>query len=107
MSRPDKTPRPNHARTRHLAKRVRITFSLAQPEAQEVYVCGDFNQWSSESLRMIRQPATGGWVKSLTLEPGRYQYKFLADGKWLHDPDASENIANQYGSLNSVVEVLA
>jgi len=105
MSRSDKTSPSNNGRARKQSKRVTVTFSLEMPEAHDVYVCGDFNLWASESLRMIRQPDSDGWVKHLTLEPGRYQYKFLVDGEWLHDPAASENVTNQYGSLNSVVEV--
>jgi 1,4-alpha-glucan branching enzyme len=86
-------------------ERVEVTFSLDRSGAQEVYLCGDFNQWSPTSLRMIRQGASDRWAKRLTLAPGRYQYKFVVDGKWVHDPEASENVSNQHGSLNSVVEV--
>jgi hypothetical protein len=39
------------------------------------------------------------------LEPGRYEYKFVMDGKWIHDSRAGENVANASGSLNSVLEV--
>ena len=86
-------------------ERVEVTFSLDRPGAQEVYLCGDFNEWSPTSLRMIRQGASDRWAKRLTLAPGRYQYKFVVDGKWVHDPGASENVRNHHGSLNSVMEV--
>lgn len=86
-------------------KRVEVTFSLDRPGAQEVYLCGDFNQWSATSLRMIRHGASDYWEKRLTLAPGRYQYKFVVDREWVHDPEASENVRNQHGSLNSVMEV--
>jgi hypothetical protein len=39
------------------------------------------------------------------LGPGRYQYKFLVDGEWIVDPAASQNVANAFGTLNSVLEV--
>jgi 1,4-alpha-glucan branching enzyme len=86
-------------------KLVEVTFSLDRPGAQEVYLCGDFNQWSATSLRMIRHGASGHWEKRLTLAPGRYQYKFVVDGEWIHNPGASENLPNHHGSLNSVMEV--
>jgi len=86
-------------------KLVEVTFSLNRPGAEEVYLCGDFNQWSPTSLRMIRHDSSGHWEKRLTLTPGRYQYKFVVDGEWVHDPKASENIPNHNGSLNSIVEV--
>lgn len=86
-------------------KSVEVTFSLDRPGAQEVYLCGDFNQWSPTALRMIRFGASDHWEKRLTLAPGRYYYKFLVDGEWVNDPEASENVPNHHGSLNSVKEV--
>ena len=47
----------------------------------------------------------GRWEVPLALRPGRYQYKFVVDGQWLHDPNARENLPNQHGSLNSVIQV--
>jgi 1,4-alpha-glucan branching enzyme len=47
----------------------------------------------------------GRWEATVALQPGRYQYKFIVDGQWLHDPNARENVANPHGSLNSVMEV--
>ena len=47
----------------------------------------------------------GRWEATLALRPGRYQYKFFADGRWIHDPAAQENVPNEHGSLNSVVNV--
>jgi len=47
----------------------------------------------------------GHWETTVALAPGRYQYKFLVDGEWLPDPAAQKNVPNEYGSLNSVVEV--
>ena len=82
-----------------------VDFVLECIGAEHVYVCGDFNQWRPTSLRMIGNMDAGLWEKRLILPPGRHEYKFVVDGKWLHDPDAHENVRNIYGSLNSVVEV--
>ena len=82
-----------------------INFVLDHNGAEHVYLCGDFNDWKPASLRMIGNPDAGLWEKRLTLPPGRYEYKFIVDGKWVHDPDARKNIPNIFGSLNSVVEV--
>ena len=86
-------------------KLIEVTFSLDRPGAQEVYLCGEVNQWSAVSLRMIRHGASEHWEKRLTLAPGRHQYKFVVDGEWIHDPEAAENVPNQHGSLNSIMEV--
>jgi 1,4-alpha-glucan branching enzyme len=82
-----------------------VGFVLEHPNAEHVYVCGDFNDWHPTCLRMIGNADDGLWEKLLTLTPGRYEYKFVVDGNWLHDPDVRENVSNIYGSLNSVVEV--
>ncbi len=82
-----------------------VDFVLECNGAEHVYVCGGFNDWHPACLRMIGNPDAGLWEKRLLLPPGRHEYKFVVDGKWLHDPDAGENVSNIYGSLNSVVEV--
>jgi 1,4-alpha-glucan branching enzyme len=88
---------------RHI--KIEVEFVLERFGAEQVYICGDFNGWQPASLRMIGQSEAGLWEKRLPLQPGRYEYKFLVDGHWVHDPDARENIPNVYGSLNSVVDV--
>lgn len=69
-------------------------------------MCGGFNGWSPEATPMNRQ-AGGLWETSLALPPGRYEYKFVVDGAWLPDPNAREQVYNEFGTLNSVVEVRA
>lgn len=87
------------------AARQEVAFILSSPEAEEVYLCGDFNQWSPHSLPMIRHGEDHWWEKHLVLEPGRYEYKFIVNGVWIHNPDAPQNVPNAFGSLNSVMEV--
>jgi 1,4-alpha-glucan branching enzyme len=82
-----------------------VDFVLECSGAEHGYVCGGFNDWHPTCRRMIGNPDPGLWEKRLLLPPGRHEYKFVVDGKWLHDPDAGENVFNIYGSLNSVVEV--
>jgi 1,4-alpha-glucan branching enzyme len=82
-----------------------VAFILSSPEAEAVYLCGDFNQWSLHSLPMISQGKGQRWEKRLVLAPGRYEYKFIVNGVWIHNPDALENVPNVHGSLNSVMEV--
>jgi 1,4-alpha-glucan branching enzyme len=84
-----------------------VDFVLECNGAEHVYVCGSFNNWHPTCLRMIGSPDAGLWQKRLIIPPGRHEYKFVVDGKWMHDLDARENVPNIYGSLNSVVEVEA
>jgi 1,4-alpha-glucan branching enzyme len=85
--------------------KVEVEFILGHCGAEHVCICGDFNGWQADNLRLIGNPNGGLWEKRLPLQPGRYGYKFLVDGEWVHDPNASENVSNAFGSLNSVVNV--
>ncbi len=80
-------------------------FTLERPDAKIVYLCGDFNDWSPRSLRMFRRGGTGPWERCVALEPGHYEYKFIVDGEWIHDPASRENRPNPCGSFNSVIHV--
>lgn len=88
------------------AKAVKVSFSLFEPDAKQVSLCGDFNEWSPDATPMNWKEG-GRWDVTVALAPGQYQYKFVADGRWMHDPAAKENVWTQHGTLNSVVEVRA
>ena len=89
---------------------VGTTFAVAAPQATEVFLAGEFNQWSPTQTAMERGK-DGSWAVSLELPPGRYEYKFVADGQWLCEPgcesgaEGSRCIPNSFGTMNSVVDV--
>jgi 1,4-alpha-glucan branching enzyme len=87
-------------------KTVNVTFTLLEPDAKQVALSGDFNGWATGATPMKRKEG-GIWETTVALAPGRYQYKFIVDGSWIPDPLARENVWNQHGTLNSVVEVRA
>ena len=75
----------------------------ADPLAREVHVAGSFNGWDAEANRMLRKD--GAFRIKLSLAPGQYQYKFVVDGKWHNDPAAVTQAPNEFGDVNSVVQV--
>ena len=83
-----------------------MAFVIDAPFAQHVHLAGDFNGWEMTTLP-LRKDADGLWRTSIELAPGRYGYKFLVDGQWVNDPNCPITEANQFGSLNNVVEVKA
>jgi len=85
---------------------AKVTFVLLDLGAKHVSLSGEFNGWSPNATPMKRDEA-GHWETTLQLAPGRYQYKFIVDGEWIPDPLAHENVWNQHGTLNSVIEVHA
>lgn len=48
-----------------------------------VYLSGNFNDWSLYGTPMIKTDS--GWVAKVKLQPGKYFYKFIVDGKWIDD----------------------
>ena len=79
-------------------------FKLFAPDANEVYVTGDFNDWNTSELK-ARKFKDGTWKKSVKLKPGQYEYLFLVDGEWWTDPKNVTSIINQFGTENSVIIV--
>ncbi len=82
-----------HARdtlSRYSAKRNlhRADFFCHAPEAKQVSIVGDFNNWNPNVTPMIRQP-DGRWMASLELTHGYHQYAFQVDGKRVLDPNAA------------------
>lgn len=81
-----------------------VIFSARFDAASNVVIAGDFNGWNPVSpLQMASRP--GDWRVKLPLSPGRYRYRFIVDGKWVTDPHNTYVETNQFGELNSVVEV--
>jgi 1,4-alpha-glucan branching enzyme len=79
----------------------KVIFEFSAPEAQEVWLVGDFNSWDIRTNPM-KKDKKGLWKAALTLSPGRYEYRFLADGQWVNDPSYSYCVPNQFGSMNCV-----
>lgn len=75
-------------------------FLRGHKEARKVTVAGSFNNWKPDGLSM--QKTDSGWIYDTKLGPGKYWYKFIADGRWMVDGDnpAAENDGR--GNVNSV-----
>ncbi len=61
-----------------------VLFSVEAPNAAQVQVAGDFNDWRPASGEM--EPAGRVWKRMLKLAPGRYRYRYVIDGQWCRDP---------------------
>ncbi len=85
--------------------RKSIDFVLQSPQAQSVAVAGTFNGWNPKRTPM-RKDGNGEWKATLSLPPGRYEYRFVLDGtQWVSDEHAKESVANAFGGTNSVIVV--
>lgn len=87
-----------------------IVFEFHAPDAHIVHLAGTFNQWAENRNGRVHQlrfamkgpDSFGLWRTMLPLRPGRYEYKYVINGReWVKDP-----LVEQTGSDNrSVLEV--
>ncbi len=88
-----------------MAKVIKSTeFKLYAPQAKCVSLAGSFNNWDTK-VNNIKKDLKGNWSTKISLEPGKYEYKFFVDGSWQNDPSCVACEANAFGSQNCVVEV--
>ena len=82
-----------------------LAFRLLAPDASEVRVAGDFNDWQPDRAAHLDPDGQGVWSTVLDLQPGRYQYRFIVDGRWIEDPHNPHTADTPYGVKNSVVDI--
>jgi 1,4-alpha-glucan branching enzyme len=83
-----------------------VQFVLVAPEARNVVLVGDFNDWDPAATPLHRAPSGGAWTAALPLQPGRHRYAFVVDGvRWMADPTAPPAPDDDFGSPGSVVTV--
>jgi chromosome partitioning protein len=81
-----------------------VVFSLSAPQASEVFITGDFNNWRLDNDSRMEQD-NGNWKKRLNLKGGKYHYRFVIDGKWTEDPNNLVKEMNPYGQMDSLLEI--
>lgn len=72
--------------------------------ARNVCVAGTFNDWKPNQAPLQRN-GNGEWEIALSLKPGDYEYRFLADDQWMDDPLACRHAENPFGGVNAVLHV--
>ncbi|MGZ5189755.1 MAG: hypothetical protein ACXWCZ_01980, partial [Flavisolibacter sp.] len=68
--------------------------------ADQVFLAGSFNNWSPAALEMQRTDS--GWIANVKLGAGKYWYKFIADSRWMTDPNNRTSENDGLGNVNSV-----
>ena len=92
----------NRYSAKNMAKPV--NFVCIAPQAKEVFITGDFNDWHPASHPMKRQP-DGAWQIHLSLNHGHHHYRYLVDGKPMLDPKAQGIARDRQGEKVSLVAV--
>ena len=92
-----------HHPTESLSPRA-VEFVYLNPSAKSVFLAGNFNGWNTTSNPMRRSEG-GAWKAEMTLKPGRYEYKFIADGHWTPDPANLDSTSDLFGGQNSTITI--
>jgi len=87
-----------------LPKLTEVAFSVFLPQAKEVYIAGDFNNWQLDNSSRMEQD-NGTWKRKIRLTTGKHHYRFIIDGKWTEDPNNPSHETNPYGEMDSLIEV--
>ena len=82
----------------------KVVLNVNAPDAKEVYLAGEFNNWKLDENSRMEQ-TNGCWTKHLNLNSGKYRYRFVIDGNWSEDPANPLTQLNTYGTLDSLLEV--
>lgn len=85
-------------------KRQKVTFIFESIDASEIFLSGDFNEWSPNSHPM-KNDGNGRWSCTMMIPPGTYEYKFIANEKWIEDPRNDQTCPNVFGTYNSVLDL--
>lgn len=80
-----------------------ITFDPKDMAYEKVQVAGEVNGWNPAVSPMTS--VDGRWEIRFRLNPGRYQYQIVADGKWMLDPANPVKVDNNVGGWNSEMVV--
>ena len=79
-----------------------VHFVYYDPEARQVAVTGEFNQWDRRGTPMLPLGKTGVFYRTMDFQgPVRVEYKLIVDGEWATDPLCPNRIDNGIGEQNS------
>jgi len=82
-----------------------IRFSYSAPAAKSVSIAGSFNHWNPDRAMLTGPSKEGVWTIVLPLSAGRYEYRFVVNGKkWVSDPTVP-SVDDGMGDKNSVLFV--
>ena len=80
-----------------------VLFTLEAPAAERVQIAGDFNHWEPAGNEL--ELSDGVWRTVISLEPGRYRYRYVVDGAWKPDPLNPGIEPSPYGDYDSVIDL--
>ena len=81
---------------------VRHEFKIKLDTTSDVFVMGQFSDWSRNSLPM---KLNGNYYSTfIYLEPKTHEYKFVVDSDEILDPENTNIVSNNAGGWNSQID---
>ena len=78
-----------------------MAFNPGGKKYKTVQISGDMNDWNPVKTNLRLNDSI--WETDILVYPGKYQYKIVADGEMMLDPENPETIDNNIGGSNSVL----
>jgi cyclomaltodextrinase / maltogenic alpha-amylase / neopullulanase len=88
---------------RSVKKAVTFSYNPAGADYTSVKLAGDINNWQPDQTVLTQIGAN--WETTLILNPGRYSYQVVLDGKWKLDRNNQDSTSNGMGGFNSILKV--
>lgn len=82
-------------------EKINFTFNPNGKVYSKVSIVGELTGWNPNVIFM--ENINGVWQTEFIVNPGRYQYQIVADGKWFLDPNNKDSIDNGIGGYNSLL----
>ncbi|UMM44117.1 hypothetical protein L5515_019354 [Caenorhabditis briggsae] len=80
---------------------VVFKWNQANTSARNVAICGSWDKWN-QRIPLVK--SSGDFSTIVDLEPGKHEYKFYVDHKWVVD-DNQQKTSNHLGGENNVVMI--
>lgn len=85
-----------------------VHFVLVNGSAKQVYLVGDFNDWSKNRTPLTKAANQSAWTVSVPLNAGKHEYAFIVADEngehWVADP-LSTKVEDEFGTESSIVRV--
>ncbi|MBU0712496.1 hypothetical protein KJ762_10225 [bacterium] len=86
--------------------KTEVIFQCAVDEPDvNVFVMGNFNNWSRNSTPMTDDDGDGIFTQSVFLDDGIYEYQFVIGKREIYDPENPVKVDNGFGYFNSLRHV--
>lgn len=86
---------------------VKVTFILPDdhPYGEDVYVVGDFNDWTTGDDKFVRRSNQTYSTNVMLEEDRHYAFRYYSEeAGWINEEDADDFETNDFGETNCIVQ---